>query len=314
MKKILLSFFMMVGFAVSAQVAGAKTIGVDYPTLADAFIDLNTNGVGVGGATINVPAGYVETAPSGGYMLGSTTLNATLSSGNTLVLQKSGSGVNPLFTAPVGTTIIATGTNLIGDAIFNFSGVDYMTIDGLDLQESTANTTNITLMEKGFAFYNLTATDGANYNTVQNCSITFLKAVNNNATGIFFGHYLFSAPATALVPTTLDGTNSNNKIYSNTITKSLANAINFTGYSASSPYNLYDQNNDIGGSSAATRNIITDFGGLAGGSFFVTSYAIYCVNQNNANVSNNNIQFASDGLGTVGVYTFGTNSTFTVKS
>lgn len=313
MKKILLSCFLIAGVSASAQVTGSKTIGIDYPNLAAAFADLNSTGVGVGGAILNVPAGYAETAPSGGFMLGSATLNASLSAANPLFVLKSGAGANPVFTAQVGTSVISA-TNLIGDAIFNFSGVDYMTIDGLDLKESAANTDATTLVEKGFAFYNLSGTDGANYNTVQNCSISFLKTVNNNAIGVFFGHNSVATPGTAVIPTTAGGTHSNNKVYSNTFTKSLGNAINFTGYAAPTPFTLYDQNNDIGGSTVATANMISDFGGLAGGSFYITSYAIYAVYQNNANVSNNNIQFATDGLGTVGIYVFGTNSTFTTNN
>lgn len=307
MRKILLSCCLIAGIAVSAQVTGTKTIGVDYASLDAAFADLNVSGVGVGGATINIPAGYTENAPVGGFLLGSTTLNATLTVANPLIIQKNGAGVNPLFTGAIGTTSGATGV----DSIFKFVGVDYMTLDGLDLQENAANIDAITLNERGFAFYNLSATDGCNYNTIKNSTITFLKTVNNTATGIYFGHT--DTAGVAIVPTSVDGTNSNNKIYSNTISKSLGSAIGFTGYAAPSPYTLYDQNNDIGGTSAATGNTITDFGGLAGGSFYITSYGIYAVYQNNANSSNNMVTFASDGLGTVGMYLYGTNSTFTAN-
>lgn len=317
MKKVLLSGFLVAGIIASAQVTGAKTIGVDYATIADAFAALNASGVGAGGATINVPAGYSATAPSGGFVLGSAALNSSLSAANPLIIQKSGSGANPLITAQVGSAVIqATAPiNYIGDAIFNFSGVDYMTVDGIDLQESAANTTALTQVEKGYAFYNLSSTDGSNFNTVKNCSITFQKTINNNATGIYFGHFLTATPeVNGIAVTSIEGTNSGNKIYTNTITKSLANAINFTGFGAVTPFALYDQNNDIGGSIPETGNKIVDFGGSAGGSFYITSFAIFCVNQNNTNASNNNVQFTPDGLGTVGVYLFGTNSTFTANN
>ena len=54
---------------VRAQVTGTKTVaasGGDYTSLAAAITDLNTNGVGTGGAIINVPANWTETAPVGG--------------------------------------------------------------------------------------------------------------------------------------------------------------------------------------------------------------------------------------------------------
>ncbi len=310
MKKILLTSFLALGIGANAQVTGTKTIGTDYATLAIAFADLNANGVGSGGVIINVPAGYTESSPAGGYQLGSTILNASLSASQTLVIQKSGSGANPLFIGTAGTSGSATVTGI--DAIFKFSGVDYVTIDGLDLKENENNNDPATLNERGFAFYNLTATDGCNYNTVKNSTITFLKTVNNTATGILFAHT--TSAGVTIVPTSLDGTHSNNKIYSNTIVKSLGSAISFTGYAATAPYTLFDQNNDIGGSSSTTANTLTDFGGLAGGSFFITSYALYTVYQNNANISNNIVNYSEDGLGTVGVYTFGTNSTFIVNN
>ena len=90
MRKILLSCCLIAGIAVSAQVTGTKTIGVDYASLDAAFADLNVSGVGVGGATINIPAGYTENAPVGGFLLGSTTLNATLTVANPLIIQKNG--------------------------------------------------------------------------------------------------------------------------------------------------------------------------------------------------------------------------------
>ena len=313
MRKVLLSCFLVAGFAASAQVTGSKTIGIEYATLDAAFADLNAQGVGAGGATINVPGGYTENAPAGGYLLGSAALNATLSNANRLVIQKSGGGVNPLFTAQIGTKVVSA-ANAVGDALFNFSGVDYMTVDGIDLQDNPANFDATTLIERGFVFYNLDATDGANNNTIQNCTITFLKTVNNYATGIYFGHYTYAAPGTPVVPTSIDGTHSNNKIYSNTISKGVLQAIYFGGYGAPAPYTLYDQNNDIGGMSAATGNMITDFGGLVSGSFYITNTAIVAVNQNNANVSNNDITFGGGGLGTIGVQVVGVNSTFTVNS
>ena len=312
MKKILLSCFLIAGFAASAQVTGSKTIGTDYATLDAAFAALNATGVGGGGATINVPAGYTETAPVGGFQLGSAVLNASLSSLNKLTIQKSGAGANPLFTAQVGTVAI-TAANVIGDAIFNFSGVDYMTVDGIDLQDDPANFDATTLAERGFVFYNFDANDGANYNTIQNCTITFLKTVNNYATGIYFGHYTYAAPGTAVVPASIDGTHSNNKIYSNTLAKGVLQAIYFAGYAAPSPYTLYDQNNDIGGNSPATGNTITDFGGLVNSSFYINNVGIVAVNQNNTNVSNNVIQFGTGGLGTIGIQVVGINSSFSVN-
>ena len=62
MKKAKLLFFLLLsGFIVQAQVTGVKTIPGDYLTLTAAVADLNSVGVGAGGATINIAAGYTET-------------------------------------------------------------------------------------------------------------------------------------------------------------------------------------------------------------------------------------------------------------
>ncbi|MCD9853266.1 T9SS type A sorting domain-containing protein [Epilithonimonas sp. JDS] len=306
MKRILLASLIVLGALASAQVTGSKTIGADYTTLSDAFADLNTKGVGSGGVTLNIPAGYSETAPAGGFQLGSTVLNATLSTANPLIIQKNGSGANPLFTGN-------TGTSATVDAIFKFSGVDYMTIDGIDLKENTANTTAVTLNERGFAFYNLTGSDGCNYNTIKNSKVTFLRNFNNTAIGIYFAHQ--NAAGTALNPTTVEGTHSYNRIYSNTIEKSLGSAVMFTGYTfAPSPYTLFDQGNDIGGSSAATGNTLTDIGGVAGGAYVNNNYGFNHTAQNNMNVSHNTINFSPNGKGTVGIFVSGTNATFTTNN
>src|SRR6187402_640763 len=100
-KTILFSCILAVCFitAAHAQVTGPKSIPGDYANLATAITDLNTNGVGAGGATISIAGGYTETAPAGGFVLGSATLNGSLSVSNLLVFQKSGGGANPLLTA-----------------------------------------------------------------------------------------------------------------------------------------------------------------------------------------------------------------------
>jgi hypothetical protein len=307
MRKIYLLCCVLLCTAVAnSQVTGTKTIGVDYPTIAAAITDLNAVGVGAGGATINVPGGYTETAPAGGYLLGSATLNASLSVTNPLVFQKSGAGANPLITAPVGTT-----TNL--DGIFTFQGVDFMTIDGINLRESPANITLPSTMEWGYGFVNFSATDGCQNNTIKNCTITLQKVVLAPESAFYMAHHT-AASATVLTIATTTGLNSSNKFYTNTILSCPFIPFNITGFNAATPFTYYDQNNDIGGASIATGNTIVSYGGLVGGSFYITTYGIYAVYQNNANVSYNTITQATDGLGGVGMYVFGTSSTFTCNN
>ncbi|MBS1510736.1 MAG: hypothetical protein JST86_07855 [Bacteroidetes bacterium] len=292
-----------------AQVSGTKTIGVDYPNIAAAITALNTSGVGAGGATINVPAGYTETAPAGGFLLGSSVLNVSLGSANPLVFQKSGAGANPLLTAPAGTSTTV-------DGIFKLAGVDYVTIDGIDLQESAANTTATTAMEWGYAFVNLNAAapfDGCNNNTVKNCTVTLNRTIATPSVAIFFGH-VTATSSTALTITAAGDLHSNNKLYSNTLTNTTT-GIQMLGYNDVSPYALYDQGNDIGGTSPATGNTITNFGGTN----YTSIGGITIVYQNNASVGYNTVNMlANGGVNTIGahwgIYVFGTNSTFTVNN
>ncbi|KMQ72478.1 beta strand repeat-containing protein [Chryseobacterium koreense] len=301
MKKLLLTCGVLLGVCASAQVSGTKTIGVDYPTLADAFIDLNANGVGAGGATINVPSGYSESAPSGGFTLGTAILNASLSSSNPLIIQKSGSGANPVINAQVGTTSY--------DAFFKFVGVDYVTIDGFTLQENASNNTANMAIERGFYFYPLDATDGCNNNTIQNNVVNFISSgVIAPTAGVYFAHTTESG--TALVPTVISGMNSNNKIYGNTINNALSIGVMLNGYASAAPYTLRDSGNDVGGTSAATGNTFNNLGELG----YVTAYGVFGTYQASSNVSFNTMNFADGGLGAAGIYIYGDNTSFTVNN
>lgn len=51
--------------ALKAQLSGVKTIPTDYASIALFVTDLNAQGVGAGGVTLNVPAGYTETSTDG---------------------------------------------------------------------------------------------------------------------------------------------------------------------------------------------------------------------------------------------------------
>lgn len=87
----------------TAQVTGIKNVPGDYANLSDVITALNTSGVGAGGVTINITA--AQTAPAGGYQLGSAVLNASISAANQLKF----TGNNNIITAQAGTS-----TNLDG--------------------------------------------------------------------------------------------------------------------------------------------------------------------------------------------------------
>ena len=105
-------------------------------------------------------------------------------------------------------------------------GVDSVTFDGINLTDTNTVST-ATEMEYGFGLFRLSITDGAQRNTIKNCTIT-LNNLNSQTSGtnvmegsigiLSMAGSVFT-PNTAIVTGGLTGANSNNKFYSNTITK-----------------------------------------------------------------------------------------------
>lgn len=277
---------------VNAQaLTGTKTIPGTYSSIQAAVADLNLNGVGTGGVIFNIAAGYTET------LTAPILVTATGTVVNPIVFQRdpSTTGVNPLITSFTGTQLASSTTTI--DAIWSFSGSDYVTINGIDLLDPATNTTATTQMEVGYGFYKVSATNGANSNTVQNCIITLNR--NNvtaaaagpraNATGsvgIEVVNATNTAVGTAITVTSVSGASSNNKFYANTI-QNVNFGILLSGFAAASPYTLADLNNDIGGTSLATGNNIINFGGGVG----ATSQcgAVLINNQWSFNISYNTV-------------------------
>lgn len=264
--------------AARAQLSGTVSVpSATYPTITSVVAALNTQGVGTGGVTVNVAAGYTET------LTATLSLTATGTSANPITFQKSGAGANPLVTAYSNTSGTNTAASATIDGIWNFVGSDYVTINGIDLTENSANSTAAAsaatqaaaagiLMEYGYAFFKTSATDGAQNNTIRNCVVT-LNRLNWTAagsgplfpgsTGIEVMNCTPAATQTSLTVSAASGRSSNNKFYNNTV-QNCNIGIALGGYAASSPYTLADSSNDIGGTSAATANSIINFGGGSG--------------------------------------------------
>lgn len=276
------------------QVSGTKAIPTDYATIAAFITDINTNGIGSGGVTLNIPSGYTETAPVGGF-----SITATGTAANPIIIQKSGVGANPVLTAYTGGT--GTPGAAVQDGIFSLVGSDYVTIDGIDLMENASNTANPATMEYGFGLFKASATNGCQFNTIQHCTVT-LSIVNNasgsspavdGSRGINIVNSLITTQTTSVTVTAAGGSNSNNKVYSNTIKNTNIGIVLF-GFSASSPFTLGDTSNDIGGVSAATGNTIVNFGGAASASN--PAAGIRTQNQWSQNISYNTLN-NNDGTG-----------------
>ncbi len=277
--------------ALQAQtLVGTRAIpSTNFPSIKVAIDSMNLQGVGTGGVTFNITAGYVET------LLAPLVITATGTATNPIVFQKSGIGPNPLITSFTGVQLASSTTAI--DIMWSLVGSDFVTINGIDLQDDVANTTPTTQMEVGYGIYKASATDGANNNTIQNCTITLNR--NNitaaaagpraNATGsvgIEVVNALNTAVGTAITVTSVSGASSNNKFYGNTI-QNVSFGILLSGFAAPSPYTLADLNNDIGGIVPSTGNNIINFGGGAGGT--AQCGAVLINNQWSFNISHNTV-------------------------
>lgn len=156
----------------NAQLTGSKTILGNYATIALAVADLNSQGVGMGGVTFNIAAGYVENISSAI----SITVSGNVS--DPIIFQKSGAGANPLIIAY--STGTGTPVTAVQDGMWALVGSDYVTIDGIDLIDT--NSTNPATMEYGYGLFKVSATNSCQNNTIKNCNIT-LNRINNAAAG-----------------------------------------------------------------------------------------------------------------------------------
>lgn len=305
MKKIFSSLsvfllFMFSTLSANAQLTGTKNIPGDYSTVIAAINDLNAQGVGAGGVTFQVAANYTETFSSIGA------INVSGSAANPIIFTKTGVGNNPLITAPTGG---GGGT----DGIIILEGADYVTFNQIDLQENPLNVGSGAMMEWGYALLKRNSSapvDGCQNNTIQNCVVT-LNKTHTGSIGInIANHTRFST--SALTISDPSDANSFNKVYGNTI-QNAYNGVSLLGYNAPAPYSLYDQNNEIGGTTIAAGNLIQNFGGTITASAGVSGRY-----QNNLSVRYNTINSGSTATPSGNIYGIfhdtGVNSNFTAAN
>ena len=252
------------GYA-GAQLTGLKNIPGNYATLELAIQDLNAQGVGAGGVTLNLLAGNPQTAPGGGYMITAQGMAA-----DPIVIQGNGNTI----TAPLATVALT-------DAVFKIVGGDYITLTQFVMVENPANTTS--MIEWGVALLVGSTSNGAQFNTIIGNTITLDKSYQRTV-GIYSNtRHQFSNPATASVAgNSTTAPNNNNRVLNNTISNVNA-AVIFCGALASA--NM-DQLNEI------RNNNITNFGGQPNGGAFMgvpssEVLGIYLVNQNSHTISDN---------------------------
>ncbi|MFM2360513.1 MAG: hypothetical protein RLY16_2506, partial [Bacteroidota bacterium] len=273
----------------TALTAGATITGAtcsNYLNITFAVSDLNNRSIS-NNVTFNVTPGFVENIAAR-LSLGNATLSTALAT-RSITFQKNGLGTNPKIIAYVGT---GTPASAIPDGMWSINGLDNITIDGIDFQDN--NTTNPATMDYAIGLFKLSATDGAQNNTIKNCVIT-LNRVNNVAAGantvegsvgIISVNATSTTATTAITPTAASGSNSNNKFYTNTI-QNVHHGIALMGYAAPSPFTLGDTGNDIGGAISSNGNSILNYGGGTGST--LQSSGIRVSNQWGINVAYNTI-------------------------
>jgi gliding motility-associated-like protein len=294
-----------IAVTVTGSTNTTPALSASYVSLSSALTDLNAVTAMSGPVVLTLDSGTSETAPIKGFVLGSATLNPVLSATNTITINKSGAGAVTI-NAGVGTSNAPLATP---DGMFYLNGADYVTIDGVTFTDG--NSTNATVaMEFGVAMFKRTAGDGCNNNTVQNC-IFNMQRINNatasgtgnpmvdGAVGILVVNSIATAASTPIATPTnggtlaTNGTNSNNKFYSNTINGGNI-GIALSGFAATvgrgpnpdATSFLGDINNDIGGTVTGTGNTILNFGG---GATTNPAAGIRANNQWSVNISYNTI-------------------------
>lgn len=188
----------------SQPLTGIKTIktsGGDYTSFTAAITALNSDGVGSGGVIFDVDAGFVSSENP----LAINTI--TSSAANPVVFRKAGSGSNPL--------LQPTGSAITTDFGFKIDGADYITFDGIDIAVPLGNTA----VEYGFWIANTSASNGAQYNTIKNCTVT-LNKTNTASRGV-----LSTVPNT---PASAAGANSYTKFHNLSVTNAY-HGFNLTG-------------------------------------------------------------------------------------
>jgi len=194
-----------------------------------------------------------------------------------ITFQKSGVGANPVLTP--------TGTAGAVDFGICISGGDYFTFDGIDINAST-----VSAVEYGYLIRNISSIDGAQNNTIKNCSITLNRAVVASRAIL----QTTTTTGGGVTPTSVSGANSNNKYYNLSVQNVYA-GVYLLGTST-----FPDLNCELGNSGGGTTTI----GGAAandiGNSTFQT-WGIRAASQNGVKIFNAEVRNVGSTTTTDGV-------------
>jgi hypothetical protein len=277
----LLLLIVFLPISIQAQLTGTYNIpGTPFVTITQAVDSLNIAGVGTGGVTFNVAAGYTEniTAP--------ILLTTTGTAANPIIFQKSGAGVNPLVTRTDAGSISTSVLGGQGDAVIIIEGSDYITFNAINLTASEQG------IEYGYYLRKLNGDDGCKFVTITNSVVTMTKGTSAYVVGIYSSNNdaaSLPSSATGITVTSVGGRNENVTITGNTI-QNVHAAIVLRGFNhTTAPYDFYDQNFAVG--SVGAGNIIQNFGGGSA----TSSYGIYMIYHNNLSIGYNSLNNTSGG-------------------
>ena len=159
---------------------GTKAIpSTNYPTLKVAIDSINALGVGSPGITFNISPGHYERS--------SISVIGASSGTQPIVFKKNGPGVNPIITAQNGAGAY--------DAVLRIQGRDNVTIEGITLKDTSANTN---FMETGIAMFRNSGSNGCKNVTIRNCIIQMRGDSVSPSFGI--GSYATNSSGTLITP------------------------------------------------------------------------------------------------------------------
>jgi hypothetical protein len=274
-------------FRVAAQLSGTISVPGAFPTFSACINYLNSYGV-TGPLHVNLTGG--ASPPTSGiniYQIPGT------SSVNTITFKGTGNGFSV-----VATPGARFPTAAVQDGLINLIGTDWVTFDNFYLIEyPNLNSPFVNWLEYGFGFFKANNFNGCQHNTIKNCTFTLDRHYGSPGTGIVTGgnrciQMLNSSVSNQTMALTSDplgpeAGHSYNRIYSNLFTM-CATAIHMHGFVSNvvSKNEMCDIENDIGGTSAATGNTITNYGS---GSNTSRAAAIWANHQYDLNVGYNQI-------------------------
>ena len=259
--------------------------GAAYKNFNDAITKLNAATLGSSSFPIvfNVTAGQTFTESS---LIPAITQTGT--SSNAITFQRSGSGSNPLIHPANG-----TGST---DFVIGISGADYISFDGIDVQNGSISSTN-TKIEYGYYITN-NGSNGAQHNIIKNCVIT-LDRTDINSIGLYQKNTTDAGSNTSIP-------NSYN-LYSNVTVKNSYNGIILAGYSNSNPSIANDKGNIIQNCSIGDNATSDDIGCASAVTSAPTTYGIQTNNQSAISLFGCEVQNVTFNSASGGGFAYGIN-------